>query len=776
MNVSMNWLSDYIQSHIDPDDLAEKISLHAQEVADVRPLYAADGLVLGRVESTEAIPDSKNKRCVVTVNGAPRTIVCGAPNVAPGQDVIVADIGATLPGDVTIQKATINGIESAGMIVSLSELGIDKKYHQETGIHVLNEPQNDTSFGLDDTVVEIELTPNRMDLMSMLGVAYEVSALYKVPLTLPEVTVKEAAKANPYTIESDTPKCMAYYGRVIENVTVQESPEWLKNRLIAAGIRPINTIVDVTNYIMIDLGQPLHAFDSDTIGTQSIRVKTADADTTFQTLDGQTRALKSGDILITDGKRPIALGGVMGGLDTEVTSATTTLFLESAIFDETQIGQTSRRLDLRSEASLRYERGIAHDRAILALNKAATMIQALSGGEILNGIAEHVQTPNTPWTVSLQTSRVNQLLGTTLSDAAIKALLERLQLTVKTTKETLEVTIPPRRLDLHTEQDLIEEVGRLYGYNHLDVRLPSTQTQGYLTDHQKRRRMVKSHLEGLGFFESITYSLTRPDLEEGFVSREPTAVLRPLSTAQQTLKQTVVPGLLEVLSYHHARQMDDVKIYELRNLYWEEEIETLGIAMSGASTHSSWKPPVPVDFYSIKGLVQHVLAMFNVTAEFVASSLEAMHPHQTAEIRINGEVCGFVGKVHPETASQYDLKDIYVAELYITSLAAKRDRHITYEPVTKMQSVRRDLALVVDKTIPAGVLLNTIESSNVPYLIDAEIFDVYTGLPLLDSEKSLAIRVAFNDTHQTFKTGDIDALMNQLLTHLKNEHAVKLRT
>jgi len=776
MNVSMKWLSDYIQSHIDPNDLAEKISLHAQEVADVRPLYAAEGLVLGRVESTEAIPDSKNKRCVVTVNGTQRTIVCGAPNVAPGQDVIVADIGATLPGDVTIQKATINGIESAGMIVSLSELGIDKKYHQESGIHVVNDPHHDASFGLDDTVVEIELTPNRMDLMSMLGVAYEVSAIYEVPLTLPEVTVKEVAKVNPYTITSDTPKCMAYYGRVIENVTVKDSPEWLKNRLIAAGIRPINTIVDVTNYIMIDLGQPLHAFDSDTIGTQAIRVKTAETDTTFQTLDGQTRALKSGDILITDGKRPIALGGVMGGLDTEVTQSTTTIFLESAIFEDRQIGQTSRRLDLRSEASLRYERGIAHDRAILALNKAVTMIQALSGGEILKGIAEHVQTPPTPWTVSLQTSRVNQLLGTTLSDAEIKALLERLQLTVKSTKETLEVTIPPRRLDLHTDQDLIEEVGRLYGYNHLDIRLPSTQTQGYLTDHQKRRRAIKSHLEGLGFFESITYSLTHPDLERGFVSREPTAVLRPLSTDQQTLKQTVVPGLLEVLSYHHARQMDDAKIYELRTLYWEEEIETLGIAMSGTSTHSSWKPPVPVDFYSIKGLVQHVLAMFNVSAEFVASRLEAMHPHQTAEIRIAGQVCGFVGKVHPETASQYDLKDIYVAELYITRLAAMSDRHITYTPVTKMQSVRRDLALLVDKTIPAGVVLSTIKSSNVPYLVDAEIFDVYTGSPLLDSEKSLAIRVAFNDANQTFKTEDIDALMDQLLTHLKNEHAVKLRT
>lgn len=778
MNVSMQWLNDYIKASIDPKDLAEKLSLHAQEVADVKPLYAAEGLVLGHVLTTEAIPESKNKKCHVKVGNATRTIVCGAPNVAAGQAVIVADIGATLPGGMKIQAATINGIESAGMIVSLDEIGLDKKYHQETGIHVVETTEEASldGLGFTDTVVELELTPNRMDLMSMLGVAYEVSALYQVPITLPTVEVKESAQVNSVQTMIDTDLCDAYYGRVIENITIKESPEWLKNRLIAAGIRPINNIVDVTNYVMIDLGQPLHAFDLDTIPSKTIRVKAAAADDTFTTLDGQKRTLQKGDILITDGEKPIALGGVMGGLDTEVSANTTCVFLESALFNATRIGQTSRRLDLRSEASLRFERGIAHDRALLALDKAAQMMADLGEGQVLKGVSTAEKNLHQPREIALPLSRVNGVLGTALTATEARDILTRLALKVNVQDDRLSVHVPVRRLDLTTEQDLIEEIGRIYGYNQLPITLPTTNTQGGLTVYQQKRRQLKRHLEGLGLFEAITYSLTHPDSEKGFKDTQAIQVLRPLSEDHQSLRQTMIPGLLDVLKYHHARQMEHVHVFELGHLYLDEETETLGLALMGPWHAAAWKKAEPLDFYTLKGLVVHVLELFGVKAAFEPVHIPAMHPHQTAELMIGKTSVGFLGAVHPKTLSAYDLKEAFVAEIAIGKLRVFLDDDRLYVPVTKMPSVKRDLAFFVDASLPAQALIDAALEANIAHLYDVEIFDVYTGTPLEDTEKSLALRLYFNDKTGTFKTADIDRLMAQLTDHLTQTLKIRIRT
>lgn len=777
MNVSMQWLNDYIKTHIEPLDLAEKLSLHAQEVADVTPLYPAQGLVIGQVKNTEAIPGSKNKKCAVDVNGTLRTIVCGAPNVAPGQTVIVADIGAQLPGGITIEKATINNIESAGMIVSLDELGLDKKYHQETGIHVIQGASEDSleTLGFTDHVVELELTPNRMDLMSMLGVAYEVSALYQTPLTLPSAVVQESAKENPYQTSIDTDLCAAYYGRVIENITVKESPEWLKNRLIAAGIRPINNIVDITNYVMIDLGQPLHAFDSQAIGTHEIRVKAAAADEVFKTLDGQRRTLKEGDILITDGSRSIALGGVMGGLDTEVTEATQDVFLESALFNATRIGKTSRRLDLRSEASLRFERGIAHDRAILALDKAAQMMADLGGGTVLKGISKAENALHQPHVIVLDLSQVNGMLGTALTAHETADILKRLRLDVTLKESELHVGIPVRRLDLVTPQDLIEEVGRIYGYNRLPITFPKTNTQGGLTNYQRKRRQLKRHLEGLGLFEAVTYSLIHPTEEKGFVFTEPTSVLRPLSEAHQTLKQTLIPSLLDILKYHAARQMDTVHVYELGNVYQATEVETLGLALSGPLHEAPWNASTPLDFYVLKGLVEHILDLFNVQAEFHPATIPALHPHQTATLMIQGTPVGFCGAVHPSTLKDYDLKEAFVAELYIETLVQFMPAHPNYIPVSKMPSVKRDAAFIMGRDMPAQSLIDAAYQAGIDYLYAVEIFDVYTGAPLAEDEKSIALSLYFNDKSGTFKTADIDQLMARLLDHLTQNPGVRIR-
>lgn len=777
MNVSMNWLKDYIKSPIDPDQLAETLSLHAQEVADVRPLYAASNLVLGTVLSTADIPGSKNKKCTVEVAGKKRTIVCGAVNVKAHQTVIVADIGATLPGGITIQKARINDIESAGMIVSLNELGLDKKYQQETGIHVVKGPAKSVEdAGYLDTVVALDLTPNRMDLMSVMGVAYEVAALYEIPLEIPSVTVNESPEKNPYRIALDTSMCDAYYGRVIKDVTVQESPDWLKNRLIAAGIRPINSIVDVTNYVMIDLGQPLHAFDSDQIKTDQIVVKEAKKGETFKTLDGQIRALNAGDVLITDGLTPLALGGVMGGFDSEVTSATTTVFLESALFNGIRIGQTSRRLDLRSESSLRFERGTAHDRAVLALDKAAQMIAELASGTVLKGICKAENALNTETTIHLSAQRVNGLLGTDLSVDAIQTILLRLGLPSVKSNDDLTVTIPVRRLDLVTDQDLIEEVGRVYGYNHLDATLPSTRTDGRLTAYQIKRRAIKSHLEGLGLSEVITYSLTHPSKEEGFgIDRPPLHVLKPLSESNISLKRTVVPGLLDVCSHHAARQMEAVHIYELRNLYLANEVETLGIALMGPLHPTRWQKSDPVSFYTLKGIVAHVFALLGLRPSFETLNIPAMHPHQTASIKVLGESLGFLGVVHPTTLKAYDLTHAVVAEINLQRAVELAQLTPAYHPVSKMPSVKRDLALIVDQTVEASALIKTIQAAQIPHLIDLDVFDVYTGSPLADTEKSLALRLWFNDPKETFKTETIEAYMQTIIQALQTAHTITLR-
>lgn len=778
MNVSMQWLSDYIKASMSPEALAEKFSLHAQEVAEVAPLYQAEGLVLGHVLKTEPIPGSKNKKCQVKVGKSDRTIVCGAPNVAAGQTVIVADIGAKLPGGIQIKTAQINGIESAGMIVSLDEIGLDKKYHQETGIHVLDAAGADDldALGFNDQVIELELTPNRMDLMSMLGVAYEVSALYEVPLTLPTVTVKESDHENPVKTFIDTDLCDAYYGRVIEDITVKESPEWLKNRLIAAGIRPINNIVDVTNYVMIDLGQPLHAFDLDTIPSHTIRVKAADADETFTTLDGQSRTLQTGDILITDGKTPIALGGVMGGLDTEVSGQTTRVFLESALFNATRIGQTSRRLDLRSEASLRFERGIAHDRALLALDKAAQMMADLGGGVVAKGISKSERNVHTPWEISLPLGRVNGVLGTALTAEDVKHIFTRLDFESSVQGDEITVTVPVRRLDIKAEQDLIEEIGRIYGYNQLPITLPSTHTEGGLTSYQRKRRQIKRHLEGLGLFEAITYSLTHPDQETGFTEAPGIPVLKPLSEDHQSLRQTLIPSLLNVLKYHQARQMESVHVFEMGHVYLEEETETLALAFMGPWHQASWKPPMPLDFFTLKGIVTHVLDLLGVNATFKPATIPAMHPHQTAELVVDGKVVGVCGAVHPKTLKAYDLKEAFVAELSIGQLKSTLKDDIQYEPITKMPSVKRDVAFIVDQTLPAESLINAAFNAQVDYLYDVEIFDVYSGEPLLDTEKSLAIRFYFNDKTGTFKTSDIDRLVEAITTHLTQTLKIRVRT
>ena len=776
MNVSLNWLKDYIDTKKTASEIASLFTKHSQEVAGVQPLYSATNIKIGTVKNVGKIsPEVKNQKCLVEVDGKIRQMVCGAPNVKEGQTVLVADIGAKLPGGLTIQKAVINGIESEGMICSLTELGIDKKYVAYEGIHELN-LEKDHPLDLNDEVIELELTPNRMDLMSILGVAYDLSAMTKEPLIHKEVTLQESSKENPFKIEIATSKCDYYAGRVIENVTIKESPDWLKNRLIAAGIRPINNIVDVTNYIMIDLGQPLHAFDADLLQSNQIVVKEAIEKETFVTLDQQKRVLKKGDVLITNGEKAVALGGVMGGLDTEVTSKTTTVFLESACFNQVQIGLTSRRLDLRSESSLRFERGIAHDRTKHALNKAASMMAILSGGTLLKGVSEAGKPNDQPWPLSLSYDRVNRLLGKPLSKETIQDCMDALNINYKKLDAGLELEIPVRRLDLKTEQDMTEEIGRLIGYDQLESSLPKTLTEGGLSVPQKLRRKIKNQLQGLGLSEVITYSLSRPDKEAPFITaKNPVHVLRPLSEENIALKQTTVAGLLEVLKYHKSRQMADLKIYEWRHLYKDKEISALGMAFMGRIDDPLFKASTPIDFYYAKGVVTHVLDTLGIQARFEPLNQAGFHPYQSATILVNDKVIGYGGKIHPDMTHAYDLDEAFVFELDMDLCLELSRLEVSYQPIVKMPSVKRDLALITDKDMPSQTLIDAIFKSQIPYLEDVYVFDIYEGTPLKETEKSIALRIWFKPTEGTFKTEEIDEMMSQITTRLKQELGLELR-
>ena len=767
MKLSYQWLNEYLDCDATPQEIGALLTKHAQEVEGVRSLFDASMITFGDVLKTEPIEGSKNKKCEVLVGGSKRTIVCGASNVAPGQKVIVALPGAVLPGGKKIEVAQLGPVTSEGMICSLSEIGISPKFIQEEGIHVV---QGDADEALlNDTVIELDLTPNRMDLLSVLGCAYEVGALIHKKVKIPTVNLTESKTQNPYTIKIETADCHRYYGRLIENITIQESPEWLKLRLMAAGIRPINNVVDVTNYVMIDLGQPLHAFDDETLTSKTIRVRNALPKETFTTLDGQKRTLQSHDIVITDDHHPIALGGVMGGLETEVTAKTTRVFLESAVFEPKTISKTSRRLDLRSESSMRFERGVATDRTLHALDKAAALIASLGGGQVAAHVAAAEQKNASPKTISLSLSKINQTLGLALPETAIESIFNRLDLPFEKTNETFNVHIPPRRIDLEIPADLIEEIGRLYGYDELPAHLPSTVSEGSLTPFQIKRRQLKTHLESLGFHEVITYSLTQEKKDLPFIKKsDPITILRPINEENQTLKQSTIPGLLDVLSYHQARQLDDVKIYEWTKSYTHEnEEEYLGIAWVGRANEPTWMKSQGVDFYQLKGVVEQLLKLLQVPVTYQPSTQAGFHPHQAADIMINTQVIGQIGQVHPLVLRDYDLEAVFVAEINITQALKHRYENSPYTPVSKVPFVTRDVAFTVPKEMAYDQLLNAVKDASIDALTKVEIIDVYEGKPLKDSEKSMTLRIYLTG-EQTFKSEEIDERMKTLTDYLKS--------
>ncbi|HCX0335008.1 TPA: phenylalanine--tRNA ligase subunit beta [Staphylococcus aureus] len=798
MLISNEWLKEYVTIDDSVSNLAERITRTGIEVDDLID-YTKDikNLVVGFVKSKEKHPDAdKLNVCQVDIGeDEPVQIVCGAPNVDAGQYVIVAKVGGRLPGGIKIKRAKLRGERSEGMICSLQEIGISSNYIPksfESGIFVFSEsqvPGTDAlqALYLDDQVMEFDLTPNRADALSMIGTAYEVAALYNTKMTKPETTSNELElSANDeltVTIENED-KVPYYSARVVHDVTIEPSPIWMQVRLIKAGIRPINNVVDISNYVLLEYGQPLHMFDQDAIGSQQIVVRQANEGEKMTTLDDTERELLTSDIVITNGQNPIALAGVMGGDFSEVKEHTSNIVIEGAIFDPVSIRHTSRRLNLRSESSSRFEKGIATEFVDEAVDRACYLLQTYANGKVLKDRVSSGELGAFITPIDITADKINRTIGFDLSQNDIVTIFNQLGFDTEINDDVITVQVPSRRKDITIKEDLIEEVARIYGYDDIPSTLPVFEkvTSGQLTDRQYKTRMVKEVLEGAGLDQAITYSLVSKEDATAFAmqQRQTIDLLMPMSEAHASLRQSLLPHLIEAASYNVARKNKDVKLFEIGNVFFAngegelpDQVEYLSGILTGDYVVNQWQgKKETVDFYLAKGVVDRVSEKLNLEFSYRRADIDGLHPGRTAEILLENKVIGFIGELHPTLAADNDLKRTYVFELNFDALMAVSVGYINYQPIPRFPGMSRDIALEVDQNIPAADLLSTIHAHGGNILKDTLVFDVYQGEHLEKGKKSIAIRLNYLDTEETLTDERVSKVQAEIEAALIEQGAV----
>lgn len=798
MLISNEWLKEYVTIDDSVSNLAERITRTGIEVDDLID-YTKDikNLVVGFVKSKEKHPDAdKLNICQVDIGeDEPVQIVCGAPNVDAGQYVIVAKVGGRLPGGIKIKRAKLRGERSEGMICSLQEIGISSNYVPKTfesGIYVFSEaqvPGTDAlqALYLDDQVMEFDLTPNRADALSMIGTAYEVAALYNTKMTKPETTSNELElSANDeltVTIENED-KVPYYSARVVHDVTIEPSPIWMQARLIKAGIRPINNVVDISNYVLLEYGQPLHMFDQDAIGSQQIVVRQANEGEKMTTLDDTERELLTSDIVITNGQTPIALAGVMGGDFSEVKEQTSNIVIEGAIFDPVSIRHTSRRLNLRSESSSRFEKGIATEFVDEAVDRACYLLQTYANGKVLKDRVSSGELGAFITPIDITADKINRTIGFDLSQNDIVTIFNQLGFDTEINDDVITVQVPSRRKDITIKEDLIEEVARIYGYDDIPSTLPVFEkvTSGQLTDRQYKTRMVKEVLEGAGLDQAITYSLVSKENATAFAmqQRQTIDLLMPMSEAHASLRQSLLLHLIEAASYNVARKNKDVKLFEIGNVFFAngegelpDQVEYLSGILTGDYVVNQWQgKKETVDFYLAKGVVDRVSEKLNLEFSYRRADIDGLHPGRTAEILLENKVVGFIGELHPTLAADNDLKRTYVFELNFDALMAVSVGYINYQPIPRFPGMSRDIALEVDQNIPAADLLSTIHAHGGNILKDTLVFDVYQGEHLEKGKKSIAIRLNYLDTEETLTDERVSKVQAEIEAALIEQGAV----
>ncbi|WP_163526546.1 phenylalanine--tRNA ligase subunit beta [Halobacillus ihumii] len=807
MLVSLNWLNEYIDVRdYQPEDLAEIITKTGIEVESVEPVAEeVTGVVVGYVNSCEQHPNAdKLSLCQINVGTETLQIVCGAPNIAQGQYVPVAVPGAVLPGNFKIKKTKLRGEESNGMVCSLQELGVDEKdvpKEYQDGIFVFPEEvqagENAVSLlNLNDIIIELGLTPNRADCLSMAGVAYEVAAALGREYELAEEEVHPVPeKASEYlSVTVQDQEANPYYGAfIIKDVNVGKSPLWMQNRLTAAGIRPINNVVDITNYVLLEYGQPLHAFDYDRFGSKEIVTRKAEDGETIVTLDDQERTLTTDHLVITNGTKPQAIAGVMGGAESEVTESTTTIMLEAAYFDPAVVRKSSKDHGLRSESSTRFEKGVDPNRVERAGKRACELLEKYAGATVLSGVVSFDQLDRTEQEISVHSQRINERLGTDISNQEIADILKRLQFTFTNSGDDFDISVPTRRGDVTQFEDMLEEIARIYGYDQLPYTLPQGASQaGGLSQVQKLKRDIKTYFEGAGLDEAITYSLTSETRAAMLVSEEianqanhPVKLAMPMSEDHSHLRLSLLPEMLQSLAYNTARKQNNLGYYEIGKVFINNEervtkqpVETLRAsgALTGEWVSHLWQQErKPVDFFVVKGIVEGLAAKLDLAVSFEKGKIEHMHPGRTALIKSGERTLGFLGQVHPKLQKEMGLKETYVFDLNVEELLNMYTKVEGFRPIPKYPEVSRDIALVVDESIPAVEIEKTIVEAGDPLIQVVQVFDVYQGDHLDEGKKSLAFNLVYLNPERTLKDKEVEEAHNQILDAVKQTHRAELR-
>ncbi|OKH12915.1 phenylalanine--tRNA ligase subunit beta [[Limnothrix rosea] IAM M-220] len=808
MRISLNWLKEFVDITLSPEELAKTLTVAGFEVEEIEDRRAlADGVVVGKVVSREQHPNAdKLSVCQVDIGAEElSTIVCGAKNVRADIFVPVATLGSYLPAvDLKLKPTKLRGVQSSGMICSLSEIGLEK---DSEGIHIFEQsglqPGQDVRplLGLDDVVLDLTATANRADALSMVGVAREVAALTGVDVKLPEIPEAIASSASVDVTVEDSEVCPAYIGTVIEGVETKPSPDWLKFRLQAAGTRPINNIVDITNYVLLEWGQPLHAFDHERLqaiaasDNVTLGVRFAKTGERLKTLDAQERQLVEQNLIITAGDKPVALAGVMGGEDSEVHDGTTNIVLEAALFDPVAVRRSSRAQSLRSEASTRYERGVNQVELDRAAQRAIALLQTLAGGKVMaQGLQDSRPDPNSRPKITLRLARIHEILGHVQKDGAVfdvpMADVERILTDLNCQLDSVgegvwDVTVPPYRYrDLEREIDLIEEVARLYGYDHFCETLPVQTAAGYLSANEVVNRKLRESFRSVGLTEVVHYSLVKPELADIKLNN-------PLFVEYSALRKELLTGLIDAFAYNQAQGNGALNAFEIGRVFWQadenmaEADYLAGILGGEIAPDGQWTSGgkgQPMGWFEAKGLLESVFAQLHLEITYrPETEYEQLHPGRTASLWLQGRQVGVFGQLHPQVRQDKDLIDaVYVFELKLDMLQTVLSRPSQQVPVFKKYStypaIARDLAFFVPVDTTVGQLEEAMKKTAKKLLAAVELFDEYRGKGVPEGQRSLAFSLKYRALDKTLKDEEIDPVHQKVRDTLVKKFKVTLRS
>ncbi|MBI4228086.1 MAG: phenylalanine--tRNA ligase subunit beta [Deltaproteobacteria bacterium] len=800
MRFTLSWLKDYVDFDASPEELAERLTMSGLEVETLE--YLGKGLeeiVIAQILDLSPHPNApKLLLCVVSDGTNNYKIVCGAKNMGVSDKVALAKPGTRLPKSVkfpegiTIESSRIRGELSEGMLCSEIELGIGD---YDEGIIVLPEPSEVGStivkpLGLDDVVLEIGVTPNRPDCLSVIGIAREVAAAFGSEVKYPKFRLLEDGDEIDRLAAVDvldSEGCPRYSCRVITDVNIAPSPNWLKTRLENSGIRSINNIVDVTNFVLLEWGQPLHAFDYDLMEGHKIIVRSANEGEVIQTLDGLERALTNEDLLICDASKPIAIAGVMGGASTEVSYTTRNILLESAFFSPVRVRRTSRRTNLKSESSYRFERQVDINGVIKALDRASELMRELAGGAVSSGAIDVYPSPVSRRKIKLSAKGLNDLLGTEIKPDEIRKIMERLDIEGKAAKgEELTFMIPTFRVDITREVDLIEELARHYGYNKIPTTLPSVvmKTEGLKIEKIIENR-IKQILTSYGFLEVINYSFDDPEYLGLFNYTKPLQILNPLSNEGSVLRTSLFSGLMRNVSLNLNRQINDIRVFEIGRVYIPEgnglpkEITKIVVAATGERQEELWEK-AEFDFYDLKGVLERIFELHSLTKRLrfeQTRQVGFLHPGKSSRVLIQHEEIGFLGQLHPELLEKMDISQrVYVFEINLDKLAGYYiGEELQFRPIPRFPFVRRDIAIVVDEELPAGDIVGEIRRVESELIEDIGVFDVFKGGAVEKGKKSVAVSMILRATDKTLTDEDVNELQAKALERLNLAFGAELR-